>query len=216
MVFFTRRILFALMGGTTVRGLENVPKTGPVILAPVHVSYTDPMLVGCTSPRMLRFMAKEELFKGPLGWILRSLRSFPVKRGGNDTGAIRLALKTLQEGGALMLFPEGTRGDGTHLGDLQSGVTLMAKKSGAQVVPVGIGGTFQMLPRHRSRPKRSRLTIVYGKPFSYQDTPDPQAFTERLKQDLLRLSQEAGMPLDLKTAPETADPTPDHRPATET
>lgn len=219
-VFVTRRIIFGLLGGTTVRGLENVPKTGSVILAPVHVSYIDPMLVGCTSPRALRFMAKEELFKGLLGWLLRSVGSFAVKRGETDTSAIRYALETLQEGNALMLFPEGTRGDAQTLGPFQPGVAMMAKKTNAQVVPVGIGGSEKMLPKG-GKLRRARLTIVYGEPFTYQELEGQfgkkearEAFNQKLKEEIHRLSVQAGMPLlplpgpQTKTDdPKTASPT---------
>lgn len=210
-VWFTRRVFFGLLGGTTVLGLENIPATGAVLLAPVHVSYLDPMLVGCTSTRALSFMAKEELFKPPLGWILRSLGSFPVKRGGADKGAISHAIQELEKGNALMMFPEGTRGDGVHLSEIQSGVLLLAKKSGAQVVPVGISGTHGMWPKGRSKIKRGHSTIVYGVPFTFEEIESvhgkaaKDVFTKRLEDELIRYSLEAGLRLEPRTALKSAD-----------
>lgn len=211
-VNFTRRCIFGVLGGTTVKGLDNVPKDGPVILAPIHVSYIDPMLVGCTSPRALRFMAKEELFKGILGWFLRSVGSFAVKRGGADSSAIRYAMQTLEEGNALMLFPEGTRSDGVTMGAIQSGVGMMAKKTGAQVVPIGIGGTVKMLPRDRKSLKRARLTIIYGKPFTYDEatsgasrTEAKSVFANRIAEEIQKLSAEAGMTLALPAEVKSED-----------
>lgn len=220
-VWFTRRIIFGLTGGTTVKGLENIPKTGPVIIAPVHVSHLDPMLVGCTSPRVLRFMAKEELFKGIFGWLLRSLNSFAVKRGASDTAAIRLALGTLQEGGALMLFPEGTRGDAKTMGEFQAGVAMMAKKSNAQVVPVGIGGSAEMFPKG-GKLKRGHLTIIYGEPFTFDQMVKEHgkkeardAFNAHLMQRIQSLCQEAGLTLAIRNASEASTQPPDPRPGTE-
>ncbi|MFX6254409.1 lysophospholipid acyltransferase family protein, partial [Acinetobacter baumannii] len=87
------------------------------------------------------------LFKGFIGWAITSLGTFPVARGTGDTGALRIARTTLENGGTLLIFPEGTRNDGQTLNPLQPGVLLLADKSAAQIVPVGIAGTHIALAR---------------------------------------------------------------------
>ncbi len=198
-----RRVVFGLLGGIRVKGLENVPAEGPVLVAPVHMSFLDPPAVGCLMPRMTHFMAKEELFKTPvLGFLIRHLGTFPVKRGENDAGAIRLAIEILKEGRALIVFPEGTRGDSVTLGPVQPGIAMLAKRSGAQVVPVGICGTHKMLPKGQGRPRRARVNVVFGQPFGYADAAVPgnekasrEAFAAELRRRLSAACAEAGLPL---------------------
>lgn len=198
-------VLRALSGGLRVIGKENVPNEGPVILAPNHVSFFDPPVVSCASPRVVCFLAKEELFKPPVfGPLIRSLNAFPVKRGHGDTSAIRTALEKLKGGECLIMFPEGTRGDGKTLLPMQSGVAMLAKKSGACVVPVGVYGTHRMLPKGRSLPKFSRLTVVFGTPIHYDQSKEDKLarteFNEALAKQLVEVCRKAG--LDVKAAPE--------------
>ena len=186
-------------GGMRVVGAEKVPKIGPVILAPNHVSFFDPPVVSCASPRVVVFMAKEELFKPPVfGPLIRSLNAYPVKRGKGDTSAVRLALSELNDGSTLILFPEGTRGDGKTLLPMQAGVALLAQKTGASVVPVGICGTHKILPKGAKLPRFSRLKIVFGKPFKFEEVGGRTAFSERLEREIVEACHKAG--LDVKTA----------------
>ena len=102
------RLLFRL----EVVSAGQVPATGPVLIVSNHVSLLDPPLVGGAAPRPLFFMAKEELFRIPLfGRLIRSLNARPVRRDGSDTRALKAALAQLEEGHALLVFPEGTRGE---------------------------------------------------------------------------------------------------------
>lgn len=148
---------------------ERVPREGAVILAPNHVSFADPPAIGCSCKRSLRFMAQAELFK-PLIFrdIIRKLGSFPVKRGEADSQAIRTALEILGLGQALLVFPEGRRGNGEFLLPANKGVALLASKSGAQIVPVGICNTNKRLPKGAKFPKWCRVTVVYGTPFTFE------------------------------------------------
>jgi len=191
-----RVLFFQSMGGCRVIGKENVPAEGPVIIAPVHVSHLDPPLVGSTCPRILRFMAKEELFRNPLlGALIRSLGAFPVKRGESDSAAIRRALQWLQDGDAVLVFPEGGRNDGTEMNRLLPGTAVLAKRSGAVIVPVGLGGTSSMFPRGSKRPKRGKTTVVYGRPFTYEEaTPSDnrEEFARFLAERIAESCSEAG------------------------
>lgn len=189
-------IAFRALGGIKVIGHENIPTSGPTLIAPIHFSYLDPPVVGCAMRRALFFMAKEELFRVPiLGPLIRSLSAFPIERNTSDSQAIRYALKVLGEGRAMILFPEGTRGMGEQMGPITAGILLIAKMSKAQVVPVGLIGTEYCLPRNRKWPRRRRITVAFGKPFTFAECENKDAFAERLQHELLQLCAENGLQL---------------------
>ncbi len=165
------------------------------------MSHCDPPLVGGTINRGLRTMAKEELFRFPLGMIIRSIGTFPVKRGEQDTGPIRFSLQVLLDGRALMLFPEGSRNDGITMLPLQPGIALLAQKSKAVVVPVGIQGSQFVLGRGAKRIGFHRCTVAFGKPFRYGDHPkldganDRESFCHYLAGEIAAACAAAGNPI---------------------
>ena len=152
-------IWFKIFYGAKIKGLENVPKEGPVIFCGNHRSYIDPPLMVATAKRDMKFLAKEELYKNKflkfLGWAFEAI---PVKRDEKDVAAIKESLKVLKRGDCIALFPEGTR-NGLKKGEkVKDGVAFFAVRSGAKVIPCGIkGGTKQ----------NRRITITYGKPLDY-------------------------------------------------
>lgn len=157
------RLFFFFMGGCKVSGTEHIPRVGPVIVAPNHVSMVDPPLVAIAVPRTVKIMAKSELFRVPiLGPLIAHLGAFPVHRGMPDRPALKKALQVLEDGWPLIVFPEGTRGNGKDLGTLEKGILLMANKSGAPIVPAYVEGTFHMLPRGAKKMRRSRVTVRFG------------------------------------------------------
>lgn len=165
-----RYFFFPLFGGFKVKHDERVPKTGATIIAPVHFSYLDPPAMGGACPRHMAVMGKAELFGKPIiGPLIKSLGVFPVDRGAADRKAMVYSLEVLREGRALLMFPEGTRGDGVTLGKVEHGVITFAKKTDAKIVPVGIIGTEKVLPRNRNSLKRAKTTIVFGEPFTYAE-----------------------------------------------
>lgn len=195
------RFLYFLLGGIRSNP-EAVPKSGALIVAPIHLSHLDPPAVACGCNRMLRFMAKEELFKGAFGWLISSLGAYRVRRGEGDTESIRFTIAALERGEAVIIFPEGTRGDGKRIGPLSAGVALIAKKTGAPVLPVGIVGTHVALPKGAKKPKRSRIRIVYGKPFTFTEVAgegkgDRERFLGELAVRLREVCAEGGLDLDL-------------------
>lgn len=195
------RFLYFLLGGIRSNP-EAVPKSGALIVAPIHLSHLDPPAVACGCNRMLRFMAKEELFKGAFGWLISSLGAYRVRRGEGDTESIRFTIAALERGEAVIIFPEGTRGDGKRIGPLSAGVALIAKKTGAPVLPVGIVGTHVALPKGAKKPKRSRIRIVYGKPFTFAEVAgegkgDRERFLGELAVRLREVCAEGGLDLDL-------------------
>jgi 1-acyl-sn-glycerol-3-phosphate acyltransferase len=160
--------LMRLLFRVEARGAEHVPTTGPVLLVANHSSFLDPPLVGGVAPRPLSFMAKAELFRVPLfGWLISRLNARPVRREGADAGALRTALRILQEGDVLLLFPEGTRGPEGTLREPKAGAAMLAVLSGATVVPVFIRGSGRAWPRGRRLPRPVKVIVTFGKPCTF-------------------------------------------------
>ncbi len=148
-----------------VVGEERIPLSGPVLVAPVHRSNVDFAFTLFFSPRKVFFMAKRELFGVPVfGNLLRQLGAFPVDRGSADRDALRLAEEVLRRGEALIMFPEGTRREGDVIEDLRDGAMFVASRTGAAVVPVGIGGSDRAMPGGAKLPRPARVSIVVGEP----------------------------------------------------
>lgn len=149
----------------TVRGREKLDQPGPLVVAPVHRSNLDSLMVPALSRRRLRALAKESLFEiKPLAWYLSALGAFPLARGTADRDAMRASRVVLDRGEPLMVFPEGTRQSGRQVGDLFDGTMWLAARSAATVVPVGIAGTEAALPPNARLPRRTRCAFVVGEP----------------------------------------------------
>jgi 1-acyl-sn-glycerol-3-phosphate acyltransferase len=161
------RMLLRIFGRWQATGAENVPMTGPVILAANHVSLADPPTVGAAFRRKAWFMAKEELFRTPLmRWLLPRWQAFPVQRGAGDLAALKKALQVLAAGEPLVIFPEGTRREAGSPGEAELGVGMIALRSRAPVVPVFISGTEKMLPRGGCL-RFAHVRVRYGKPLTF-------------------------------------------------
>ncbi|MYY01476.1 lysophospholipid acyltransferase family protein [Streptomyces sp. ATexAB-D23] len=153
-----------------VLGAWRVPASGPVILAVNHSHNIDgPMLMG-TAPRPVHFLIKKEAFVGPLDPFLRGIGQLKVDRTTADRTAITHALGVLEDGGALGIFPEGTRGEG-DFASLRAGLAYFAVRSGAPIVPVAVLGSTERRGRLISAlpPLRSRVDVVFGAPFEAGD-----------------------------------------------
>ena len=161
------RMLVPAFGGVTVRGAENIPEEGPVIVASNHAANIDPPYLSQIMDRQLHMMAKEELFKVPvLGRYIRALAAFPVKRGTADRAALREAVERLKQGHVLGIFPEGTRSPDGTLGPAEKGFALIARQTGAPIVPVAMEGTHRILPKGAKWPRRHHVRITIGSPFT--------------------------------------------------
>jgi 1-acyl-sn-glycerol-3-phosphate acyltransferase len=160
------RVIIPLLIKLRVAGVQNVPKEGPVILVSNHLNWTDIPLVGLRVMRRTHFMAKSELFqKALLKWLVIGLGAFPVRRGEADRQAIKQAEEVLKAGQVLVIFPEGTRSRARMMKEGLPGAALIAMRSGAPVVPVGIYGSERFKLWH-VWPFRTRVTLTYGKPFT--------------------------------------------------
>jgi 1-acyl-sn-glycerol-3-phosphate acyltransferase len=150
-----------------VVGRANIPESGPVLIAPIHRSNLDFAFTLFISKRKVFFMAKDTLFARPLiGRLLRHLGAFPVHRGAADREAMTLSEEVLRRGYALVLFPEGTRREGEDVAALHDGAMFVAARTGAAVVPVGVGGTERILPKGAKVPRLVRVRIVVGAPIT--------------------------------------------------
>jgi 1-acyl-sn-glycerol-3-phosphate acyltransferase len=166
--WFVFRVIFAICFRWRILNPERVPPTGPVILAANHTSFLDPPLVGSALPRAINYLARESLFRFPvMGAILRSWNAVPVDRDGGGARGLRQILDRLLAGGAIILFPEGTRSRDGNLQPARSGVGLTVIKSTAPVVPVRVFGTYEAYGRHHKFPRPHRVAVKYGEPLDF-------------------------------------------------
>ncbi len=162
------RVVFRGLFRARYYGVEHVPRTGPVILAANHASYLDPPLIGAGVPRLVHFLARNTLFdQRLLGAILRSWHVVPVDREGAGAAGLKAILNRLRAGGAILLFPEGTRSPDGHLLPARPGIGLVIAQSTCPVVPVRVFGTHEAWGRHQRRPRLRRLTVSYGAPLDF-------------------------------------------------
>jgi len=161
------KILAFLFFRPTATGAENIPETGPVLIAPIHRSNVDFAFSLFVSKRKIFFMAKDSLFKfKPFGNFLLHLGAFPVNRDTADRDSMAASELVLQQGQALILFPEGTRKFGPVVEPLRDGAMFIASRTNALVVPVGIGGSDKAMKPGAKLPRPVRIKIVVGKPIA--------------------------------------------------
>src|SRR5712692_4334720 len=176
-------VFFRVLGAWEVRGQENVPRQGAVLIAPNHLSFLDPPLIGCALRRPGWFMAKAELFNIPgFAWLIRGMHAYPVRRGVVDRAALKRTLEYLKEGELVCVFPEGTRSARGELGPIEIGIGMLALKSGAPIVPVGIRGTDQRLPRDAKRLHRAKIRVQFGRPLAVSVGSEGRADREACQQ----------------------------------
>jgi 1-acyl-sn-glycerol-3-phosphate acyltransferase len=187
------RIIFRCSTRVTIEGLEHVPRSGSLILATNHISNGDPPLVsGWLTPalgRPVHWMAKSEALDWPLaGWFLRQNGAFGIRRGAADTEAFRLARAVLEDGRVLGTFPEGTRSPTGALQQAKDGVTLLALRSGAPILPIGVAGTDRFWPRGRKLWRiGGRVSMRIGEPFVLERGIGPDGTKESLEAVTTRL-----------------------------
>jgi 1-acyl-sn-glycerol-3-phosphate acyltransferase len=151
-------------------GRQNVPAEGPFILASNHISYADPPLLSLATRRPVSFVAKEELFRfRPFGALIGALNAFPVRRGTADRAAIRRAIAVLRAGRGLVIFPEGMRSHDGNLLQPELGIGMIALRSGAPIVPVGLVGTDRVMPRGLPVFLPRRFEVRVGEPLTFPE-----------------------------------------------
>jgi 1-acyl-sn-glycerol-3-phosphate acyltransferase len=149
-----------------VSGKEHVPASGAVILAPVHRSNLDTPIVAAVSRRPLRFMGKDGLWRAhpAFSWLITALGAFPVMRGTVDREALRRCQTVLEAGQPLVLYPEGTRQHGPVLHELFDGPAFLALRTGAPIVPIGIGGSERAQAKGSKWIRPTKVRVVVGPP----------------------------------------------------
>jgi 1-acyl-sn-glycerol-3-phosphate acyltransferase len=137
------------------------------------------------------------------GKIIASVGAFPVRRGESDTESIRKTIALLEEGRAVLVFPEGTRGDCRRLGPINRGVAMLAKRTNAPVLPIGVVGTHVIAPKGQKKLKRHRITIAYGNPFTYSEIAtgssekeNRELFAQELERRIIALCAAHGLALE--------------------
>src|SRR5262245_60546828 len=156
-----------LIGGLfTVHGLENVPRTGALLVCPNHAGTVDPPLVPAFTPRLdVWSLAKSEYFSSAMAWLFRWYQAFPVVRHSADRAALKRSFDLLRDGHALLIYPEGTRTSDGVLVTPEPGAGFIAQKADCAVVPVALTGTRAVMPKGSRFPKRARASVTFGKPF---------------------------------------------------
>ena len=159
------RMLLMLLTRWRVRGRDNIPSQGPLLIVANHLNLADPPLLGVSLGRKVIFMAKKELFYSRvIGYFIRGFGSFPVHRGQLDRKALRQAEQLLAQGLALVMFPEGKRSKSAQLEPGFSGSALIAWRSGAPILPVGISGT-ERIKGVGWLLRRPQIIVNIGRPF---------------------------------------------------
>ncbi len=189
------RILFRVR----VVGTEHVPPSGAYIIAPTHRSNLDTPFASFITKRRLRFMAKREMFQHPLSArFFTALGGVPVERGSpNARAALKATQAALKAGEPVAMFPEGTRRHGREVSDLFDGTAYLAVKLGVPIVPVGIGGSEEILASGKKIPRLRRVAVVVGEPIeppsdaTTRKRSDLVAITAQLQVELQKLFDEA-------------------------
>jgi 1-acyl-sn-glycerol-3-phosphate acyltransferase len=184
------KIVLVLVWRFRASGVENVPKTGPLIVACNHISYLDPVALGVGLPRMLTYLAKKQLFDIPLlGAIIRACGAYPLDRDAGGVAAVRVALRVLKEGRCVGIFPEGTR-NRTGTAPEKGGAAFLAALSGAPVVPAAVSGT-------KDAKHFAQIRVAYGEPLTIvrnrkADEDDLEKWTTEIMRRIRVLQESIG------------------------
>jgi 1-acyl-sn-glycerol-3-phosphate acyltransferase len=168
----------------SVEGLDDLPQTGPLIIASNHASNADGVLIGGWLPRALgrriHWLGKREMVDAPLlGPLARRGSVHPVDRAGADVEAFRLATRILDEGHVLMVFPEGTRSADGRLHEAKDGLAMLALRTGARILPVGLAGTHRFWPRGSMWRIGGRISLKAGRPFTLAEALGEEVMKDR-------------------------------------
>jgi 1-acyl-sn-glycerol-3-phosphate acyltransferase len=184
-----------------MEGQEHIPATGPFILSPVHRSNLDTPLVGPVTKRRMRYMGKDAMWKYRFSaWFFTTMGGFPVHRGTADRQALRACQAVLERGEPLVMFPEGTRQEGPVVEHLFDGPAYVACRTGAPIIPVGLGGTARAWPKGAKLLRPTKVSIIVGEPIHPPPPPGDGSrvprravheLTEELKVRLQALFDEA-------------------------
>ena len=204
---FLARLLFR----ARVEGVEHLPHHGPFILVSNHCSNLDPPILGWATGhqigRIVHFMAKVEMRSWPIiGWLATQSAVYFVRRGEGDRAAQRFSMEALSEGRPIALFVEGTRSRDGHLKAGKPGAALLAIRTGAPLIPIGIAGTHRIFPGRSRWPHATRVVVRIGKAFSLAHEPDGRLDRAALTEGTDRIMREIAALLPPEQRPIGASP----------
>lgn len=184
--YFFWPVMWGLLLRIRLYSRLRVPLTGPLIVVANHVNFMDPLLLESQMPRVMVMMAKQEVMEWPfLGWLARHFLIIPVRRGEADPDAFKAALRVLKQGGALYIAPEGTRSHHGRLMRGKPGAVVMALRTGAAVVPVGMWGQRDFGQNWR-RLRRTTAHVHFGRPFRFVGPARPtQAQHDAMTEEMM-------------------------------
>ncbi len=187
--YLAKTLSYGVYKRLTVKGKENIPERGALIIAPNHIAFSDPAIIVANCPRTVHFMAKSELFENPLkAAFMRNMNAFPVKRNHFDRAALRHAVKILEGGGVLGIFPEGRRVKGSAPTESKNGVAYLARLTGADVLPVCIyrspddGGAWHSLTLSYGRLIRNSELCFNGRDKAQELNRAAELIMSRIKE----------------------------------
>ncbi|MCS7232741.1 MAG: 1-acyl-sn-glycerol-3-phosphate acyltransferase [Synergistetes bacterium] len=190
LAFFILKLFFFI----EAKGRKNIPKDGGLLVISNHCSQMDPVIIGAVFPRRLYYMGKEELFKIPfLRSLIVSLGAFPVKRGEGDLKALSRIIELVDQGKAVLLFPEGSRSEDGELKDFMHGASYVAFKTSVPVLPVAVKGSFEAMPKGQYFPRPTKIKVSFGKVLYFKGRggksirEEIKAFTNDLRENILML-----------------------------
>ena len=191
--------------GIRFEGVQHIPNAGPLIIVPNHVTYADPVLVSIPVRRPVHYMAWDALFDVPgLAWLIRRLRAFPVEIESADPRATREALRLLQAGEAVMIFPEGGRSLDGRLQRFKPGAFRLACALDVPLLPVSIAGGHEAWPPGQMLPRPGRLSVTYHPLITPEADGDVRAAARRLVPRVRRVVASA-LPADQRPGHEASD-----------
>jgi len=185
----------------TQSGKENVPSQGPVIFAANHVSFYDPPAIGACLQRQINYFARDTLFRGLFGQALVQIGTIPVARENAEVKSLKAIFKSLKAGGAVAIYPEGTRSPDGQLMEPKAGAGMIACKSGATLIPTRVFGTYEAYGRQRKLPKiGGRIHIAYGRPMTSEELDPgkdhPERYLEASRRIMARIADLEAPSLD--------------------
>ena len=164
------RTLGVALFGVRVGCDEPLPSTGGVLVLSTHQSHLDPLLLGLATDRRLSSMARSSLYRfKPFGFVITALDAVPIDRAGSAVAAMKVVIKRLQDGAAVIVFPEGTRTHDGRMGEIKSGFAILAKKARVPIAPVAIVGAYECWPRSRLFPRPGRIRVEFGRVLSVDE-----------------------------------------------
>ncbi|PXA05537.1 1-acyl-sn-glycerol-3-phosphate acyltransferase [Coraliomargarita sinensis] len=178
----------------TQSGKENIPAKGPVIFAANHVSFYDPPAIGACLHRQINYFARDTLFKGLFGKGLVQIGTIPVARENAEVKSLKAIFKALKAGGAVAIYPEGTRSPDGLLAEPKPGAGMIACKSRATIIPVRLFGTYEAYGRQRKAPKiGGRIHIAYDRPMTPEELDPgkqhPERYLEASRRIMARIAE---------------------------